>query len=574
MIDQRENRPVRPAPQSMIDQRGDRPVRPSRTSLRRAVVAGAILLLAAGCAKQGRPSGGPVDRTAPTVAGHTPAADATRVPESTMITVDFSEAMDRQRVEEAVFVTPHGDLDMDWSGRQLRIQVRGGLTAGRTYVVIIGTAARDLHSNRLESSFSLAFATGDRLDSGELEGRIISVDDTPQRGAYVWAYDLETFDGRTARDDRAYVTQTGADGSYRFERLAQGRYRVIGFVDGNRNQTPDASEPLALPAGNVDVAGDGVTSAGDQRLAQRGVQPKVVRASAIHVHSVLLVFDRPVEAGDLEVELGALAIEGTYSDPVNANRLYVQTADQQEGTTYAVLVRRAGDVLEVPDEPVSGTAREDQKAPAVSRVEPSRSVASAAGVDVFFSEAMDTTRVPAGWTGADSTSSPPGRWVWTAPDHLAFTADTMFTPETHQMQLDLRALRDRAGNVAADSTANISFDVLTPEALATVTGLSVWPGEAEGRARIRLRDGTRKMDTTADSVGHFTFTHLTPGEYITTAWLDRDGDGAWDAGWLEPYRPAEPFVLHGEVRLEPGDTVSLALPRTAQPAPGGEGLRE
>ena len=82
------------------------------------------------------------------------------------------------------------------------------------------------------------------------------------------------------------------------------------------------------------------------------------------------------------------------------------------------------------------------------------------------------------------------------------------------------------------------------------------------------------MDTTADSVGHFTFTHLTPGEYITTAWLDRDGDGAWDAGWLEPYRPAEPFVLHGEVRLEPGDTVSLALPRTAQPAPGGEGLRE
>lgn len=543
----------------------DQPVRFSSVRMWRAVAAAVTLLLAVGCAKQGRPSGGPVDRTAPTVTGHTPAADATTVPESAMITVDFSEAMDRQRVEEAVFVAPHGDLDMDWSARQLRIQVRGGLTPGRTYVVTIGTDARDLRGNRLERSFSLAFATGERLDSGQLEGRIIGADDTPQRGAYVWAYDLETFDGRTAQDAPAYVTQTGADGSYRFERLAQGRYRVIGFVDGNRNQTPDRREPLALPAGDVDVAGEGVTSAGDQRLAQRGVQPRVVRSSAVDAQRVLLVFDRPVEAGDLEVELAGLTVEATYSDPADAKRLHVQTTRQQEGRTYPVLVRREGEILEVPDDPVRGTVREDRKAPAVSRVEPAGGVASTATVEVFFSEAMDTTRTPAGWTGADSTTSPAGRWSWISSTHLAFTPDTMFTNQTHQMELDLRALRDRAGNAVADSTVRIAFDLLAPEALATVTGLSVWPDEAEGPRRIRLRQKTKKMDGLADSVGHFSFTHLAPGEYVVTAWLDRDGDGTWDAGQLEePYRPAEPFVLHGEVRLEAGDTVSLALPRTAE----------
>jgi len=34
------------------------------------------LLMVAGCAKQARPPGGPVDRTAPTVTGHAPLADA------------------------------------------------------------------------------------------------------------------------------------------------------------------------------------------------------------------------------------------------------------------------------------------------------------------------------------------------------------------------------------------------------------------------------------------------------------------------------------------------------------------
>lgn len=530
----------------------------------------ALLLLLAGCAKQGRPMGGPVDRTAPTVTGHVPAADATAVALTTEITIDFSETMDRQRVAEAVFVAPNAPLDMSWKGRRLRIKVGRSLAMGRTYVVTIGADARDLRGNRLQDSYSFAFATGERLDSGELKGRIVSADDAVQRGAYVWAYDLQSFDGRTALDAPAFVTQTGADGSYRFERLAQGRYRVVGFVDDNRNQAPDPGEVLALPAGDVDVAGEGVTSAGDQRLAQRDVKPRVVQASVVDRRRILLVFDHPIGAADLQIELGPLAIEETYADPLDARRLHIRTGLQEEGKTYRLRVHQAGRDLEVPAGPLRGTARRDTKAPTISRHEPAGPVAAAIEVNLLFSEAMDTSLVPRGWTSADSTSAPGGEWAWHDGTHLIFRPATSFTSGPHHMELDLRDLRDRAGNAMADSTMRIHFDLLDSAGLATITGQCIWPDETDGIARIRL---SRKFDsaTTAaadtqvdsqvDLFGHFRFAALVPGKYVVTAWFDRDADGTWEAGQAEPYRAAEPYVMHGDVSVEAGDTVSLVVPQ-------------
>ncbi len=527
-----------------------------------------MTLLAAGCAKQARPPGGPVDRTAPTVIDHSPAADAASVPASAIVTIDFSEAMDRQRVEQAVFVAPRVEIDMEWSGRQLRIQPRGGLTAGRTYVVTVGTDGRDLRGHRLEDSFHLAFATGEQLDSGELEGRIIGANNTPQRGAYVWAYDLASFDGRTATDDPAYVTQTGTDGTYRFERLARGQYRVIGFVDGNRNQQPDFGEPLALPSADVDVAGQGATAAGDQRLARRQVQPAVVRASAVTGRRVLVVFDRAVQVDDLDIEMGGLSIESIYRDPADAERIHVRTSLQEEGHTYSLRVRRSGIDLETEDVELRGTARQDSKAPRVVRVEPTGDVASAPRVNVIFSEAMDTTRAVAGWTGVDSTSSPDGEWIWRSETSMTFTPDTLFAPGLWHMELSLLGLQDLAGLAPDDSSAAVTFDLLPTEALATITGVSLWPDEVDGRARIRLEAVAGGMAAMADSTGSFRFDSLAPGKYSVSAWLDRNEDGDWDAGQLEdPYREAEPFVLHGDVQLEQGDTMSLALPLPPAPPP-------
>lgn len=534
-----------------------------------AVVPLVLVLMLTGCAKQARPPGGPVDRTAPTVTGNVPAADAIEVAVTAVITVDFSEAMDRKRVEEAVFVAPLGELAMEWSGsRQLRIEVRGGLTKGRTYVVTVGTDARDLRSNRLEDSFSFAFSTGERLDAGQLQGRIIDAQDTPQRAAYVWAYDLETFAGQMATDDPAYVTQSGTDGSYRFERLAEGRYRVMGFVDDNRNQRYDEGESLALPARDAVVEGEGVTSSGDQRLAQQQVAPKLVHANAVDTRRVLLGFDRSVDdwsvdVEQLQVDLSGLTVEDMYEDPADSTRIVLRTAPHEQGRAYPLQVYLGGEPLQVPDDPVRGSDRQDQKAPVVVEVHPDGAVAVAEYVQIQFSEAMDTLAVPAAWTGADSSLSYDGDWSWHSSTQLRFSPDPVFSDGSYELELPLSDLQDLAGNAPADSTRRVLFELLAADALVSIIGVSQWPLEPSagvGAAKVHLHTSSEPLDVVADSAGQFRFDDLAPGKYVAAAWLDRNGNGTWEAGQLTPYEPAEPYVLHGEIDAEPGDAISLAIP--------------
>ena len=158
-----------------------------------------ILWLCYACAKVGPPQGGPVDETPPQILSHSPNVDQLNVALERSVEIVFSEPMDHRRTEEAVFVSPGDPLGFQWRGRTLRIDL--GLRSERTYVVTVGTGARDLRNNALEQSFSLAFATGARLDQGALRGRVYQRQG-PLRGAHIWAYDLSDFRGEVGLEKR------------------------------------------------------------------------------------------------------------------------------------------------------------------------------------------------------------------------------------------------------------------------------------------------------------------------------------------------------------------------------------
>ena len=528
----------------------------------------AAFAAALGCAKQGRPTGGPVDETAPAVVAHQPAADATGVDPRRRVTIDFSEAMDRERTVEAVFLAPQVDFRPRWRGRRLEITVPSGLAEERTYVVTIGTGARDLRGNRLEQSFQLAFATGSRLDAGSLSGHLLSADLEPRRGAFVWAYDLARFDGRTGVDPPSYVTQSGSDGGFRFDRLAAGRYRTIAFVDGNRNQRPDPEEPLGLPHGDIAASTDGDADAGVLVLAPRRPGNRVQRISAVDRRRILLAFERGVEAADLLVEVDTLPVEEIYTLPTDSRRVHVVTAEQEPGRSYRVSVLLAGHNVEVPREPVRGTDREDRRPPEVVEPGPGGLAAEADSLVLTFSEAMDPSAVPGGedWAARDSTSPPPaGRWRWSDPLSLAFLPEPPLEPGSHRLEVRLDGLRDRAGNAPQDSTAVFDFELLAASDRATVEGKAAWAA-AEGPVRVRLHQpGGPALTAAADSAGLFAFPGVAPGRYRLSAFADRDGDGEHGLGRLDPYTPAEPVALGGEVIVERGQSLRVRVPEVPAP---------
>ena len=505
-----------------------------------------LVALVLGCAKVGPPTGGPVDKEPPRILSHYPERDALAVAQDTKVEIVFSEPMSREQTEAAVFTSPAGPLQLSWRGRRLRIAMP--LAAERTYVLTVGTGARDLRGNALTKSFTLAFATGSQLDQGVVRGRVYQ-EHQPVAGIHVWAYDLGIFSGPVGLDAPSYQTQSGADGGYEFARLAPGQYRVLAFRDENRNARPDADEWLALPASPVEV-GEEEVLAGDLALVRRQrPAPALKRVQAIHAERLMLLFDAPVEPQDLELEVAGLAVESLYA--ASEEKIYVETAAQEPGRRYAVQLALAGAPVQWAA-PVRGSARPDRKPPSFVGLARDR-LAPKDALDLLFSEAMQPAALEGFWTESDSTQSLAGVWLWPAPNCARFAPAESLAPGAYRLAGSAARLMDRAGNGLADSLLAISFAVGADTAV--IRG-RVQTG-AMGRVRVAaIHEDGRTYAEWTDEGGHFALAGLLADTYSLWAFVDRDGDGAHGSGSLSPFRYAEPYGRYGEsIDLDAGQVV-------------------
>ena len=498
-----------------------------------------LVALLLGCAKVGLPTGGPVDKEPPRILSHYPESDALEVARDTEVEIVFSEPMNREQTEATLFTSPAGPLQLSWHGSRLRIAMP--LAEERTYVLTVGTGARDLRGNALTKSFTLAFATGSQLDQGLVRGRVYQ-EHQPMAGAHVWAYDLKTFSGEVGLDEPSYQTQSGADGGYEFSRLAQGHYRVLAFRDANRNALPDADEWLALPASSVEV-GEEEVLAGDLALVrQQKSAPALKRVQAIHAERLMLLFDEAVQPQYLELEVVGLAVESLYAAPDVAEKIYVETAVQEPGRHYAVQLSLAG--TPVPwDAPVRGSGRPDHKSPAFVGLARDR-LAPSDALDLLFSEAMQPAALAGFWTESDSTQALAGEWLWPAPNCARFAPVEPLAPGAHRLAGPTARLVDRGGNSLADSVLALSFTVGAETA--AIRGQI--QTEEMGRVRVAVvNENGRMYAEWADEDGQFALNGLLAGAYALWSFVDRDGDGEYGNGLLSPFRYAEPYGRYADL---------------------------
>ena len=497
-----------------------------------------LVALLLGCAKVGPPTGGPVDKEPPRILSHYPESDALEVARDTAVEIAFSEPMNREQTEAAIFTSPAGPLQLSWRGPRLRIAMP--LAEERTYVLTVGTGARDLRGNALTKSFTLAFATGSQLDQGLVRGWVYQ-DHQPVAGAHVWAYDLGTFSGRVGLDEPSYQTQSGADGGYEFARLAPGHYRVLAFRDKNRNALPDADEWLALPASPVEV-GEEEVQAGDLALVRRQMPaPVLKRVQAIHAERLMLLFAEAVDPQDVALEVAELAVESLYAAPDAEEKIYVETAAQEPDRRYAVQLALAGAPVQW-DAPVHGSGRPDRKPPTFVGLARDR-LASSDALDLLFSEAMQPAALEGFWTESDSTQALAGDWLWPAPNSARFAPAEPLAPGAYRLAGPAAQLADRAGNGLADSLLALAFTVGAETA--AIRGQV--PAEEKGRVRVAaINEDGRTYAEWADEDGRFALNGLLAGTYSVWAFVDRDGDGMHGSGSLSPFHYGEPYGRYGE----------------------------
>ena len=200
------------------------------------VIAAMIILAAffAGCAKISSPTGGPRDTTPPKVLKMTPENQSVRFHDK-QIRLFFDEYVTLNNPTTNVLISPPMAESPQYTlkGKSLVIKFKDTLRANTTYNMVFSDCIRDYHENTPLSYFHYSFSTGDSLDDHMVRGNILDAKSlAPSKDFYVLLY-KNTADSLPLTTKPDYVTKTHEDGSFLFQNITEGTYKVFALKDIN-----------------------------------------------------------------------------------------------------------------------------------------------------------------------------------------------------------------------------------------------------------------------------------------------------------------------------------------------------
>ncbi|MBM3162948.1 MAG: hypothetical protein FJZ79_06475 [Chlorobi bacterium] len=202
-----------------------------------------FLAVAGGCASDRPPSGGPSDKSPLRITTSQTRLSPGSLPSCT-VSILFSHPVSGRELLKALMFTPAiGNYDVSASGNASEIRIYETLKPGTTYRIILNKYMLDIRGRRLDNPVAIAFSTDGVPDTGTIAGKVYNYGLTPATEALLLA-----FSEGSRKTDPDYLAQTGPDGTFRFDNIAEGRYRVFAIADLNRDMhfNPE-TEPWAIP---------------------------------------------------------------------------------------------------------------------------------------------------------------------------------------------------------------------------------------------------------------------------------------------------------------------------------------
>ncbi len=205
-----------------------------------ACVAG-LVAVAAACAREGAPPGGPVDRRPPLLVRTVPDTFAVvprfHGPVRFVLDERISETTGGGgTLDDAVLVSPlTGAVHVSHDSHGVSVTLDGGFKRDLVYRVTLLPVLRDLFHNQMQNPIDLVFSTGAAFDRNALAGMVWNrVTGKPIAAAVVHAI--------SDSDSLVYQSRADSGGIYAFRYLPAGHYDLVAFQDENRNDRPDFSE--------------------------------------------------------------------------------------------------------------------------------------------------------------------------------------------------------------------------------------------------------------------------------------------------------------------------------------------
>lgn len=528
-------------------------------------VSGVVLVFAGfllSCAKMGPPPGGPKDIRGPLVIETFPATDTTGVSRKLQARVWFDEAVNRRSVENAVFLSPDvGDrVQLSWRGRRMSIRYLDSLEQNRTYVITIGSGARDLRGNPIDRPFTLAFSTGDHIDQGRIWGQVVG-EKTPQNVNLLAFVLSDSINPNPQESVPAYRTQPNAKGIFNFTHLSSGTYRVFALVDvGHDRFWNPLVDRIGIPPYDVEVTDESrpylsfrLSLHDTSSIKIRGMSSKSERQLEVKFSKPILTqasFSIESLSGD------TMPIFSSYENPEDSTSWQVFTTQPMASGQWkleATIMKEDSLSAHILIDTVTVRAIPDTNRPEITRQFPKardRLVDAPEILEFFFSEAVLLTDSIAKFElyrkQAEDTLELSPQWFHNA--HLSLIPpEPLQRGEKYTVEYNALALSDLSGNTLGDTTVTFSFQVISDDSLGSLSGTLENPeGGFHVLSAFSLRQERVVRSVTSVPPGEFVIEELLAGDYLIEVLQDKDKSGDFSRGNMDPWQFSEPVWVSSD----------------------------
>jgi hypothetical protein len=514
------------------------------------------------CANQLPPGGGDIDRIPPEITEFYP-PDGTINFDDNYFEITFSEYVEKRTVREAIFISPavEGNIELNWSGRSVRIKFPDQLRDNTTYTITIGTEVADLNNrNRMAAAYSFSFSTGEQIDRRFINGKIFT--ENPQ-GIFLFAYidPADTLDPSKQRP--LFISQAGADGNYRIPGLAAGIYRIFAVRDEFRDLVFNSEQDrIGIPFKEVDLTADSSFSGLDFFMTTIDtVSPRLLTSVMTDRNHVLLTFSEELDNSSVTSPNFRLfdstlntAIKPVYAFK-NKNKptevfLSIKNNVTEESSLYIfadTLRDLSGNIFTGEQNFVSVAVREDTTKPAITRMHPpSGNTASDYRNQLFsfgFNDGIDSSVVKQN-TSLTDTSGRSYKFNIYFLDDANFQlapAEILEPSKDFYINFYLSKTTDAAGN-RGDTLYQYRFRTISGLDFTGVTG-SLQNLNLERNPVLVLQgiDERKNIYQKNVSSAEFSFDRIEPGTYRLWTFYDEDKNSEYTFGWHFPFRPSEEF---------------------------------
>lgn len=198
-----------------------------------------LTFLAAACAKQSTPMGGPRDEDPPKVLEMLPANQSTNIkPEEILIT--FDEFIELDNAAKNIIITPRinkDEIEIIALKNTLSIVLNQELEDSTTYVFNFQKSVADLSEGNPVENLKLVFSTGNTIDSLSFSGRVNfyfpdqkEVFEDILIGIYPVSDTTNVFTAQPY-----YLSETDSTGKFSINNIKPGQYKAYAWQDDNNN---------------------------------------------------------------------------------------------------------------------------------------------------------------------------------------------------------------------------------------------------------------------------------------------------------------------------------------------------